>query len=485
MMFMEYFGLIEQPFGVTPDPRFLHLGPKHREALASLVYGAENNRGFLALIAPPGMGKTSLLFHYLEGVRSQARTVFLFQAAADSRDLMRYLLADLGLDATGADLPGMHEMLNQVLTEEMRAGRRLILVIDEAQNLDERVLESIRLLSNFETPWMKLMQIVMAGQPQLAERLARPSMSQLRQRISSIIRLDPFTTKETNAYIDHRLWVAGYAGPPLFTVGARLLIGQHSGGIPRNINNLCFHSMALASSLGKKQVDSQMVSEAVSDLSIEPSSAKSSRPWTPSAGPTLVPFHPSPTRKSAGRPLLSPPSSRASKFIPAMVITCAVLFLGLVSGATWKTDAGSIPSAATPTANAAAFPVLMTPSGKAPETLPSQSTSPSREAVTVNETPESLSPVQATQDQRLIAVSVPKGATLRHLSLVYLDRFDQPTLTAIRLLNPAITDPNHLEANQRILLPLYLRRDVLKAASADGISSSIALKPEHAPGEAP
>jgi general secretion pathway protein A len=105
MMFLEYFGLIEQPFGVTPDPRFLHLGPKHREALASLVYGTENNRGFLALIAPPGMGKTSLLFHYLEGVRSHARTVFLFQAAGDSRELMRYLLADLGLDATGADLP--------------------------------------------------------------------------------------------------------------------------------------------------------------------------------------------------------------------------------------------------------------------------------------------------------------------------------------------------------------------------------------------
>ena len=277
---------------------------------------------------------------------------------------MRYLLADLGLDSTGRDLPAMHEMLNQVLPEEMRAGRRLMLVIDEAQNLNEEVLEFVRLLSNFETPWMKLMQIVIAGQPQLAERLARPSMSQLRQRISSFIRLDPFTTKETNAYIDHRLWVAGYSGPPLFTVGARLLIGQHTGGIPRNINNLCFHSMALASSLGKKQVDSQMVSEAVSDLSIEPSSIKSSRPWTPSTRPTLVPFHPSPTRKGAVRPLLSPPSSRASKFIPAMVIACAVLFLGLVSGATWKTDAGSIPSAATPTANAPVFPVLMTHTGR-------------------------------------------------------------------------------------------------------------------------
>src|SRR5271154_5237323 len=123
MMFLEYFGLIEQPFGVTPDPRFLHLGPKHREALASLLYGTENNRGFLALIAPPGMGKTSLLFHYLEGVRNQARTAFLFHIAGDSRELMRYLLTDLGMDSSGKDLPEMHEMLNQVLIEEMRAGR--------------------------------------------------------------------------------------------------------------------------------------------------------------------------------------------------------------------------------------------------------------------------------------------------------------------------------------------------------------------------
>src|SRR5579863_3562790 len=132
---LEHFGLIEQPFGVTPDPRFLHLGPKHREALASLVYGTEMNRGFLALTAPPGMGKTSLLFHYLEGLRGRARTAFLFHHAQNPRDLMRYLLSDLGLDASGKDLPEMHEMLNQVLTEEMHAGRRLILVVDEAQNL--------------------------------------------------------------------------------------------------------------------------------------------------------------------------------------------------------------------------------------------------------------------------------------------------------------------------------------------------------------
>src|ERR1700682_6098080 len=166
--FLEHYGLNEQPFGVTPDPRFLFLGSKHRQALAALTYGTESNRGFLTLIAQPGMGKTSLLFRYLEGMRNKARTVFLFQTNGDSRDLMSYMLSDLGLECTGKDLPQMHSILNRVLTDEMSSGRRFVLVIDEAQNLTERVLESVRLLSNFETPWMKLMQIVLAGAPKPA-----------------------------------------------------------------------------------------------------------------------------------------------------------------------------------------------------------------------------------------------------------------------------------------------------------------------------
>jgi general secretion pathway protein A len=484
-MFLEYFGLIEQPFGVTPDPRFLHLGPKHREALASLFHGMENNRGFLALIAPPGMGKTSLLFHYLESVRNQSRTVFLFHAAGDARDLMRYVLTDLGLDSSGKDLPAMHEMLNQVLTDEMRAGRRLILVIDEAQNLDEKVLESVRVLSNFETPWMKLMQIVIAGQPQLAERLARPSMAQLRQRVSSIICLEPFSPQETNAYIDHRLWVAGYAGPPLFSVGARLLIAQHSDGIPRNINNLCFHSMALASAMEKKQVDSQMVREVIRDLSLEFAPVELSQPKTSPSGPTVLPFLLSPTRGTATGPQLTAPRKSAGRLIPTMVIVCAVLFLGLVSGASWKTDAGSFASAAPPTVKAPVFPVPMTPIGPAPEAIPSQSAEPTLVAGTVSDPSEVSNPNLPAQNPRVIAAVVTKGATLRHLSLLYLDRFDQPTLAAIRRLNPAITDPNHLEVGQQILLPLDLRQGALTRLTATVDQGLIAAKPDNSPEERP
>ncbi len=268
-MVLDYYQLAEPAFGDTPDPRFLYLGGMHREALASLVYGTESSRGFLALIAKPGMGKTSLLYQYLEQMRNRARTAFVFQTDCDSREFIRHILLDLNIDASGKDLPAMHDALNRLLMEEMRAGRRFILVIDEAQNLEEKVLESVRLLSNFETPWAKLMQIVIAGQPQLAKRLARPSMLQLRQRISMIIRIEPFTIEETRAYINHRLWAAGYRGASPFTVDARRLIAECSGGIPRNINNICFNAMSIGCALKQKMIDQDIVREVLADLDLE------------------------------------------------------------------------------------------------------------------------------------------------------------------------------------------------------------------------
>jgi general secretion pathway protein A len=268
-MLLDYYKLAEPAFGDTPDTRFLFLGAKHREALASLVYGTESNRGFLALIAKPGMGKTSLLYQYLEGMCNTARTAFVFQTDCDSREFLRHILLDLEVDASGKDLPAMHDLLNRLLMQEMRRGRRFILVIDEAQNLEERVLESVRLLSNFETPWAKLMQIILAGQPQLAKKLARPSLLQLRQRLSMVIRIEPFTFEETRAYMHHRLAAAGYHGQSPFTVGARRLIAEQSGGIPRNINNICFNAMSLGYALEQKTIDENIVLEALKDLDLD------------------------------------------------------------------------------------------------------------------------------------------------------------------------------------------------------------------------
>ncbi len=267
-MYLDFFGLREQPFGVTPDPRYLYLGPAHREALASLYYGIEANRGFLSLIARPGMGKTTLLFHLLAKFDHTARTAFLFQTQCSSREFMRFLLAEIGIESESQDFVRMHEQFNRCLVQEARAGKRFIVVIDEAQNLDATVLETVRLLSDFETPQAKLLQIILVGQPGLADKLASPSLVQLRQRITSVSGLSPLTREETGRFMDHRLQVAGYRGARLFSPEAQELIAQVSEGIPRQINNYCFHALSLACAMRKKVVDVNMVREVTHDLDI-------------------------------------------------------------------------------------------------------------------------------------------------------------------------------------------------------------------------
>lgn len=256
---LDFFGLREQPFGVTPDPKYLYLSPGHREALASLHYGLESNCGFLTLIAPPGMGKTTMLFHLLSKVESNARTAFLFQNRCTAREFMRLLLAELGIENDTQDFVQMHALFNRCLLQEARAGKHLILIVDEAQNLDPSVLEAIRLLSNFETPRFKLLQIILAGQPELADKLVRPSLSQLRQRITSVSGLSPLTARESSALISYRLQVAGHTGPELFSPKARNYIAEISEGIPRQVNKYCFHSLWLAYGAGKRTVEVEMV----------------------------------------------------------------------------------------------------------------------------------------------------------------------------------------------------------------------------------
>jgi type II secretory pathway predicted ATPase ExeA len=264
-MVNQFFGLREQPFGVTPDPRYLYLGPGHREALASLVYGIEANRGFLALIAQPGMGKTTLLVHLLEKFRQSSRTAFLFQTQCNSRELVRFLLAELGIEGKENDLVRMHDQFNRFLLEQSLANKRVIVVIDEAQNLEPSVLETVRLLSNFETPRAKLLQIILSGQPELATKLASPSLSQFRQRIASFNGLKPLPPQEVARFIDHRLKVARYQGPPLFTDEAKAMIARLSEGIPRNINSLCFGALSLACGVHRKTVDREIVQEVFGD----------------------------------------------------------------------------------------------------------------------------------------------------------------------------------------------------------------------------
>ncbi len=269
-MILAYYGLRESPFGVTPDPRYLYASPTHREALASLLYGLESGLGFITLTAMPGMGKTTLLFETLSKIKEKAATAFIFQTVTSPAELLKALLFDLGVAQPQGSLMDLQLQLNEVLAKQTAAGKRVVVVIDEAQNLDDEVLEMVRMLSNFERPRAKMMQIILAGQPQLAKKLTEPQLLQLRQRISISARLEPFSAADVAAYIQHRLTVAGYhSDQPLFADAAVELIAQHSGGIPRNINNLCFNALSIGCAMKAFKIGPDVIHEVINDLDID------------------------------------------------------------------------------------------------------------------------------------------------------------------------------------------------------------------------
>ena len=321
-MFLDFYRLHQQPFGVTPDPAYLYLSRTHGDAIASLSAGISEGRGFLALIAEPGMGKTTLLFKLLEQLKDSARTVFLFQTQCDPREFFQYLLSELGVDTRGMGLVAMHNKLNETLFAEMLAGKRFVLVVDEAQNLTDAVLETVRLLSDFETSHTKLLQIVLAGQPQLAEKLAHPRQSQLRQRIAVLSHLEALSPDETTLYIDHRLNLAGYSGEPLFAPEALAAIAELSGGIPRNINNICFNALSLGHVEARERIAPETVRTVVAKLNLR---------TVPEALPATARSAPSADRQIASqitfRPLAL--SHRTPWAFHTAALTSALLLLAL------------------------------------------------------------------------------------------------------------------------------------------------------------
>ncbi|MBW4028292.1 MAG: TonB family protein [Acidobacteria bacterium] len=269
-MFESFYQLRDQPFSGNPDPRFLYLSATHREAYSSLLYRIQTDSGYLAMIAQPGMGKTTLLFHLLEKLQSCARTAFIFQTQCTSQELLRHLLLEFDCDSSITDSVQISRELKTLLIAEANAGRRCVLVIDEAQNLTADVLETIRLLSDFETPRRKLLQIILSGQIEFGEMLARPELKQLRQRLSCIVSIRRFTPEESVSYIAHRLSIAGYSGSlsALFTSEALLRTIEISEGVPRVINNICFNALSIGCAVKSGRIDASIIEEVARDLSL-------------------------------------------------------------------------------------------------------------------------------------------------------------------------------------------------------------------------
>jgi general secretion pathway protein A len=260
---LAFFGLRQQPFNPTPDPRFLYLSPGHREGLAQLLYGVQEHKGFILLTGEVGTGKTTLLRTLLSRLDGNTASAFVFDTTLPFEGILEYMLEDFGVAKPGESHVQRLIALNNFLIERQRAGQNTVLVLDEAQNLDLRALEQIRLLSNFETQTEKLVQILLVGQPELLDKLGRPELRQLKQRIGLRCRILPLTSEQTRDYIRTRLRVAGASNLGLFSDAAITQIARYSGGIPRLINTLCDHCLLIGYADQIRRIDRKIVDEAV------------------------------------------------------------------------------------------------------------------------------------------------------------------------------------------------------------------------------
>ncbi len=245
-MYLEFFHLKEFPFNVTPDPRFLYFSERHREAYDSMLYGIEHRKGFIVLTGEVGCGKTTVCRSVLNRLPTNTHSAMIFNPSLTPSQLIRSILLDLGLEPKGRDKLVHIAQLNRFLLKCLEVGENVCIIIDESQNLDSRLMEQVRMLSNLETDQHKLMQIILSGQPELRERLLQPELRQLRQRVMVHCDLEPLSAIETALYIQHRLNVAGSNGRISFDRGAAECIHTRAAGIPRQINTVCDRSLLAA-----------------------------------------------------------------------------------------------------------------------------------------------------------------------------------------------------------------------------------------------
>jgi len=319
-MYCNYFGFSERPFELTPDPKFLYLSRGHIEMLAALTYGIHERRGFITIIGEVGTGKTILINAALERLDENTKVAVIFNTDMTFDQMLHMALVDLRLAKADETLHKVQALnrLNAFAIKQLPWGGNVAFIVDEAQNLDRRSMENLRLLSNLETHKHKLVQIVLSGQPELDAKLNDPELRQLAQRISLRRYITPLSEKETYEYIQHRLAVAHYQGPSLFNGKVQKLVWNYSGGVPRNINILCDNALLIGYGLKNKRINEAIVKEAITDLR-----------WSPYAGtidtPAAIPVE-------VVAPHLQAKASSHSRFAltaALLLAACLLLVVGI------------------------------------------------------------------------------------------------------------------------------------------------------------
>ncbi len=266
-MYLNFYQLAKEPFHVTPDPEFLFLSESHKQALAAVIYGVKERKGLVTITGPVGAGKTTILRSFLkQSDPARFKVIYVFDPAVPFSTLVANLCREFGMAPTPGDVPRMTEMLYLALADHYGKGLTVVLIIDEAQNMPVKTLESLRMLSNFETTQDKLLQMVLAGQPELEEVLKTPSLAPLAQRRAIRAVIAPLGKEESVNYVKYRLKKAGAIQDNLFRRKALLRLVKHARGIPRTINILCDNALATGYGHDKMRIDLAVVREVIDDM---------------------------------------------------------------------------------------------------------------------------------------------------------------------------------------------------------------------------
>jgi len=468
-MYESFFGFREKPFDITPDPRFLYLGKKHREALAHLIYGVKQRKGFVVLSGEVGTGKTTLIRALLERLDKNFQIAYVFNPDLSVPGFFKFVSRDFGLHVNGDSKIDYLIKLHDFLLESHLDGKTTVLIVDEAQYLEAPLFKEIRMLTNLETSKQKLLQILLVGQPELNNHLEQPEFRHLKQRISIRYHLLPLDQHETGEYIQTRMRIAGAKRQNCFTQGALKRICEYSGGVPRLINNICDNSLLTAFATDKPIVNEHIVEECAADLRLERFKK------TPKAQRTIEGTN---------------PKAHFSLSTPLLIILICLLLAGMVMLFSEKLN---VPGMASKPIEIRQSPFHKEQNLEVLGTgvIQHRETDSEDETVKAGFDPENPLPVgayiddatpqihaerepneestgteviqtpEASENPATRMVTIRPGESVSEIIFREFGKVDTALLEAVQKLNSKIEDIDRIEAGQRIELPLHLE-DVYK-----------------------
>jgi general secretion pathway protein A len=499
-MYTAHFGCRERPFDITADPRFLYANPAHEEAYAAILHGIQGRRGCIALVGEAGTGKTTLLHEVLANLDEPSRTVLFDKTTLTFEELLDFTCREFDLPVTNGRLLEKIQALNEFLLERQRAGGTGVLIIDEAQNLTNEVLENLRLLSNFEAANEKLLQLVLVGQPELAHKLEQSTLRQLKQRIAVRCQLDRLRLEDVGPFILHRLRVAGCERQDIFTPDAVERIASYSAGIPRLINTICDNAMLIAYGAGSSTVSKEAVEEAAHDLrlvenapspiALDERSAMTAhelkiiqRPDVTTSSKKAV-RAPLPFVQQSSRPWLRPvlgmlgltvmvgfllrfeatPTALRQTVARVVDLGPSVSPLGAEQSTVAFDHQQEERISSSPAPQLASLPLSQESESPRQATIPEETTA--KPAISVSPLP---TPSFAANEWKGETITIVRGDTISHLVLKLYGNSSMLAFDLIKELNPHIEDLNRIAVGEKILFPT-LTRETLVRPQPDGSS---------------